>query len=269
MQIEHSRIAIRERTWSDNLDLALQVIRTNPKALLVASLVGVLPMIVVNYAIIDAYYGDRLSEGADVDAMTLGTLLVMIEAPLGTAPVTLYLGQALFVERPSANRSRAISPRACRKCCCFKFCSARAGRARAHLDHSLCDLALSERSHFAWTQSAHFARRATFDHEAQLAVAPRRQRRLPGPGHRLGLAGPAARRRPVDVLSDSARFAVWDLQQGWTGQILSFQCVLWLVAVYFTVARFLTYLDQRIRNEGWEVELALRAQRDRLLRHAA
>jgi hypothetical protein len=35
------------------------------------------------------------------------------------------------------------------------------------------------------------------------------------------------------------------------------------------VARFLAYLDQRITSEGWEVELALRAQRQRLLRHAA
>jgi hypothetical protein len=59
------------------------------------------------------------------------------------------------------------------------------------------------------------------------------------------------------------------IDEGWTAQILSFQCVLWIVAVYFTVARFLSYLDQRIRSEGWEVELCLRAQRDRLTRQAA
>ena len=46
----------------------------------------------------------------------------------------------------------------------------------------------------------------------------------------------------------------------------AFQAVLWVVVVYFTVARFLSYLDQRIRNEGWEVELFLRAQRERLTR---
>ncbi|MEX0977827.1 MAG: hypothetical protein WDZ48_03190, partial [Pirellulales bacterium] len=59
------------------------------------------------------------------------------------------------------------------------------------------------------------------------------------------------------------------LQQGWTAQVVSLQCVLWIVAAYFAVARFLAYLDQRIRGEGWEVELFLRAQRQWLTRHAA
>lgn len=39
---------------------------------------------------------------------------------------------------------------------------------------------------------------------------------------------------------------------------------LWLVAVYFAVVRFLRYLDLRIRNEGWEVELRLKAEGRRL-----
>jgi hypothetical protein len=55
----------------------------------------------------------------------------------------------------------------------------------------------------------------------------------------------------------------------WGGQVVAFQAVLWLVVVYFTVARFLSYLDQRIRTEGWEVELFLRAESDRLTRRIA
>ena len=34
---------------------------------------------------------------------------------------------------------------------------------------------------------------------------------------------------------------------------------LWIVAIYTTVYRFLSYLDLRIRREGWEVELKVRA----------
>ena len=34
---------------------------------------------------------------------------------------------------------------------------------------------------------------------------------------------------------------------------------IWLVTAFFAVARFLAYIDQRIRLEGWEVELRLRA----------
>jgi hypothetical protein len=39
---------------------------------------------------------------------------------------------------------------------------------------------------------------------------------------------------------------------------------MWITACYFTVVRFLTYLDARIRQEGWEVELRLRAEATRL-----
>ena len=53
---------------------------------------------------------------------------------------------------------------------------------------------------------------------------------------------------------------------GWNTRIITLQLALWLVVIYFTVARFLSYLDQRIRDEGWEVELSLRAERERLAR---
>jgi hypothetical protein len=41
---------------------------------------------------------------------------------------------------------------------------------------------------------------------------------------------------------------------------------MWIVAGFFAVARYLSYLDLRIRREGWEVELQIRAEGDRLTR---
>jgi hypothetical protein len=41
---------------------------------------------------------------------------------------------------------------------------------------------------------------------------------------------------------------------------------IWLVVGYFSVVRFLGYLDLRIRREGWEVELMMRAEQARLTR---
>ena len=59
---------------------------------------------------------------------------------------------------------------------------------------------------------------------------------------------------------------------GVTGRILAFSRALvghfrgglaqvgtWIAIAFFGVVRFLTYIDQRIRLEGWEVELRLRA----------
>jgi hypothetical protein len=36
-----------------------------------------------------------------------------------------------------------------------------------------------------------------------------------------------------------------------------FQLALWLAIAFFAVARFLTYIDHRIRREGWEIQLRL------------
>ncbi len=61
--------------------------------------------------------------------------------------------------------------------------------------------------------------------------------------------------------------SVFGFHAGWLTQAIVLQAAMWIVAIFFTAARFLSYLDQRIRIEGWEVELLLRAERDRLLRH--
>ena len=45
---------------------------------------------------------------------------------------------------------------------------------------------------------------------------------------------------------------------------LGFPLALWVVFGFMTVVRFLNYLDLRIRQEGWEVELRLRAEASRL-----
>jgi hypothetical protein len=43
-----------------------------------------------------------------------------------------------------------------------------------------------------------------------------------------------------------------------------FQLAVWTTVGFFTVVRFLSYLDLRIRREGWEVELKMRAEAARL-----
>ena len=40
---------------------------------------------------------------------------------------------------------------------------------------------------------------------------------------------------------------------------LAIPAIMWFVVVFMHVVRFLTYLDTRIRREGWEVELKVRA----------
>jgi hypothetical protein len=53
---------------------------------------------------------------------------------------------------------------------------------------------------------------------------------------------------------------------GWQATI-GLPLAMWLTAAYFAVARYLSYLDLRIRHEGWEVELRMRAEAARLHHH--
>lgn len=57
-------------------------------------------------------------------------------------------------------------------------------------------------------------------------------------------------------------FGVW--QWEWWMDTILFPLNLWLVALWATVFRFLSYLDCRTRLEGWELDLRLRAEARRL-----
>jgi hypothetical protein len=45
---------------------------------------------------------------------------------------------------------------------------------------------------------------------------------------------------------------------------LVYPACLWLVVMFLAVVRFLSYLDLRIKHEGWEVELLMKAEALRL-----
>ena len=70
----------------------------------------------------------------------------------------------------------------------------------------------------------------------------------------------------------SLRFVAGALtgQWEWNGAVFTFYypLALWIVCGFFAVARFLGYLDLRMRREGWEVELMMRAEAARLERQS-
>ncbi|HEX3726825.1 MAG TPA: hypothetical protein VHV08_11310, partial [Pirellulales bacterium] len=101
MQLDQARIAIRRRFWRDNLDLALHVLRANAKPLAICAVVAILPLALMNHALVNLLLRDDFRDELRGSGMFRLMMLIMIEAPLATAPMTLWLGQALFVEKPS------------------------------------------------------------------------------------------------------------------------------------------------------------------------
>ena len=266
VQLDQARIAIRERSWLDNLDLALQVIRGHGAAVLASSALGILPMFLVNFAITKWLYRD-FDEDTRSGYWFLLSLLVMIEAPLATAPLTLYLGRALFIDKPNA-REMARN---------FTSCLPQLLLLQVFLRilfivpvltwivpyalwPFLNEVILLERNPLV----SRGARPSTMKRNSALHRG--------GSGDFLlrAIAALALAGLLIVALVLTQDFLLENLfgfHPGWTTQIITLQLALWLVVIYFTVARFLCYLDQRIRDEGWEVELLLRAERERLLRH--
>jgi hypothetical protein len=266
MQLDQSRIAICERSWLDNLDLALQVIRVDAARLAAAALAGIVPLAVLNYALLSRLPGSRFSEAMGSDAYFFALILAMIEAPLATAPLTLYLGQALFSEKP---KSREIVRD-------FVACLPQ-----------LLLLQVVVRAIFiipivSWivpyviwpylNEVILLERNPLVGRGGQISTLKRNSnlhRNNSGEFLLRGLAALGLAPLLIVALWATQRFLLETLlgyEAEWTGHVIAFQAVLWTVLVWFSVARFLSYLDQRIRNEGWEVELFLRAERERLAR---
>ena len=267
MRTDHARIVIRERSWSENLDLALQVIRTHFAPLCAAAAVGVVPLAIFNVVALNVIYSSTLA--MDVDADLTAVLLVMIEAPLGTAVMTLYLGQVMFTEKPSVKKIAREFGASLPQLVLLQVI------VRIVLIVPVLTWILPYAVYPYLNELILLERYPLFAPAGQISTT-RRMSAL----HRGGSGDYAGRAIGAGVLSVGLILALWTSHQmllevllGFHPtvftQVISLQLVLWTVVAYFTVARFLSYLDQRIRYEGWEIELALRSQRERLLRQAA
>jgi hypothetical protein len=268
VQLDQARISIRERSWLDNLDLALQVIRAYSPAMAASAALGIVPLFLFNFFLARWLYlgSDEESPSDYLYLLYLLSILVMIETPLALAPLTLYLGQALFVEKPAVRETARD----------FVSCLPQMLLLQLFLRilfivpvltwiipyalwPFLNEVILLERNPLVGRKG----RLSTLKRNSSLHRGGSGDFMLRAIGA-LALAGLL-----IAALVLSQEFLLENLlgfRPGWNADIITMQLALWLVAIYFAVARFLCYLDQRIRDEGWEVELGLRAQRERLTR---
>jgi len=92
MANDRTLVQIRERSYLDLLDLALLVVRHRPRTLGLAAAAGIAPFAALNYWI--------LSNPETPPAIWLA--LLFLEAPWATLPLTLVLGGLMFDRPPQA-----------------------------------------------------------------------------------------------------------------------------------------------------------------------
>jgi hypothetical protein len=267
MQLDSQRIAIRERSYVDILDLALRVSRAYALPLAAWLAAGVLPAMALNAWLLAGMEADPAGD-FPAHYLAIMFMLVLWEIPLATAPATLYLGQAVFQQRP------------------------RAGAILGSLGKSLPQLLLYQvivRGVLLLPLVTWFFPFAAWPHLNEVILLERnplragrrkrmttyRRMRIVHGGYGGDLfvrwAGTAA---AGGLLFLSLWLSLWAtagmLLDEWQWQsamiAVYYPLALWIVVGYLTVVRFLAYLDLRIRREGWEVELLMRAEAARLVR---
>ncbi len=258
MELDHHRITIRERNYVDILDLALRGSREFawPRATVVC--LGVAPMMLGNRGLLSGFEEEGLDTGGPAQYALLTLLLIAFEAPLATSLTTLYLGRAMFSQRP---RLREVLR-----------------DLRDSLPQLVLYQILLRPLCFPWTylnEVILLDRNPIWRKSSQGRTTYSRAKTV----HR-GEGGDLFGRSFISLgLGSLLIVAVW-LTFGavhtmfagvleWPPSMHTFYLPLaiWIVVCYFAVVRFLGYLDLRIRREGWEVELAMRAERARLTRH--
>ncbi len=273
MQLDKTYIAIRERDLLDLCDLSLHVIRSLFVPLLICFAVGLVPAVLCHHWLFGGFDTWQL-EGEDWNyeadwrfgAFWWSIVYVAWIAPFVTAPATLYLGQAMFMDRPQPQRIFSDWLKSLPQLIFFQVII-RGFMIIACVTMFLpfavwpylSEIILLERNPLIRTKRNKITtvRRSTALHGASFGDLF---------GRWLAMATLAT------LLAGLLFSAMWAAKFWVTGSaeisrltyLLFFELSLWATACYFTVVRFLAYLDQRIRREGWEVELKMRAEAARM-----
>lgn len=259
MKLNQTLIAIRPRSIFERLDLSFLLCGRYPVGIFVSLMAGVLPVLMLNR---------WLLAGEDEDFIGLFILLVLpLELPLSTIPLTLYLGQITFSRSFSIKEALVTTVKQLPALliyqvilrgilCVLVILSPIVAIGMYHMN----EIILLERSsiNIAWKR-----RRVLHDTRFSDILVSRFVELF---FFCIGFTMLTVLIIMVSNLwndhtnDDQLLFFTdlnlyfQDLFFGWQASIAFF-----LTIGFLRIYRFVTYLDNRIRYEGWDVELKLRS----------
>lgn len=293
MQLDKTHVVIRPRSFSEIGDLTLILIRRYPQAITIGFLVGVLP-----WAILDAILlswiplGETTEEIFEGEAVGqrfryiwLMACLVFMQTPLAGVLTTTYIGQAIFETRPtwksvirdtlriSANLVLALGIYRCAIPASILVALVFGQPFSPLLEIfgllALVGYAYVIRSVRPFLPEILLLERCPMTtKDPKTLTAGKRSGLLHSPisGDMLGrmIAVSAVNAVLTLAIFYSLVFVAETIlmvrQWSLLVTLVFIPFTLWTVAAFDTVLRFVSYMDSRIRLEGWEVELLLRAE---------
>lgn len=284
LDLNMTLVSVRERSLTEICDLALRVLCKNFRPIALASLAGILPWAALNAFLVWAFIPDlSVSWGTYIWSMIL---LSFWQIPLATAPLTLTLGQMMF--------QRKIEPRRAYQDFMHSLPQLLWSQLFLRLiciPHGLWlvfggveDLwGLYIFTMFLWLIPA--LRWAYLSEVILLERNPWRAK----PGQLSTRQRSSALHTGEGGIIFGRSFCIsnlWNylfvaifatlwyvLGQFMDNYVMNFWTIAilvplanWITIMYLSVIRFLCYLDLRIRREGWEVDLILRTEAERILK---
>lgn len=286
MQLDRTHISIRERTMMENLDLSLHIVREFFWPLIICLVIGVAPFAIINHFLFGWMLEFEFGISYPIRFIWVSICLIILEAPLATVFLTAYLGQAVFDQQPKLSTV-------------IRHCLSMYGRIfwcvwiRRGVLIGMVLLLFADRggidTYFVeafWLPLLLLvvlsirAFRPFLNEIIVLEQNPLRAtttRRLSIGSRSSILHNPSM----SDVFAGS--MTVWffafllvlvvfggclvasgiflhDWRQGYILIGFCLPLSMWIVVGFIAIARFLGYLDLRIRQEGWEVEVLVRAE---------
>lgn len=303
MQLDRTRIAIRERGLLETIDLALLVIREFAGPLIICALLAIVPLAIINELLV-GWMVTLDDEGAVswFRYLFAMTVLIELESQLAAVFIVAYLGPAVFMEQRTIRQTAGDVLRQA-----FPLLISQ-GILRGVLAAWLLYLLTDRYEANGWIEGfwivmvCLFAMAMrTFRPYINEIILLEKNPLLAGKSAAITVSKRSSHLHGAysgdlfvrsfavstliaalpclaiytAVLTEGFLISNWplrfSLEDGFYGVNLDwfrlhvlYPACLWLVVAFFAVVRFLSYLDLRIRHEGWEVELLMRAEAVRL-----
>jgi hypothetical protein len=292
MQLDNTCIAIRERNLLETLDLSFRLLREFWKPWLICSLLAIIPLALINALLVSWMASDiDFSEEPPFRYFWLTAVFIYTEAPLASVFVIAYLGPAVFMENPKIKK---VVFDALKQWPALILCQL---ILRGILPLWLLALTFDRYSPNYWVEVGLLGfvfvpyvtvLRAFRPYINEIIVLEKNPLRSSNPhvitiGKRSShlhspysgdlfvrwLGTMLATVILISVIGvttytlQATLFNTWG-EMNWFIVYFWYPGILWAVVALISVVRFLDYLDLRIRHEGWEVELLMKAEALRL-----
>jgi hypothetical protein len=302
MQLDRTRIAIRERGLLETIDLTLLVIRDFAGPLIACALVGIVPLAIINELLLGGMVAIDDEGNVTWFRYIWGmTVLIFLEAPLASVFVVAYLGPAVFMEQRTVRQvigdvfnqafPLLLSQGLIRGVLAAWLLYLLTDRYEANgwLEGfwivMVCLVAAGMRSFRPYINEIILLEKNPLlaGKSAAITVAKRSAHLHNAYSGDLFIRWDATATISILLacllmyvagLSEGALISKWPIRLSaddgivfdidWFDLHILYPGCLWLVVAFLAVVRFLSYLDLRIRHEGWEVELLMRAEAARL-----